>query len=175
LTAAQKLARKYAGVDTGAPQVSPFKREIAGYLLFMDSHDGQHDDLKDPLKLWSLIAGRFPILARFARRVLAISATSADVERLFSHVGDVCTPDRNSLSPQSINMLATCNLYLRRQLGIYDKRTVKSAIRVQKFAILTTDMLLVYPTDYEDLLDAADEQADPDYGGEDDVEDEDDE
>lgn len=31
-------------------------------------------------------------------------------------------------------------------------------------------MLLVNPENYEDLLDAADEQADPDYGAEDDVE-----
>ena len=131
--------------------------------------------MRDPLKLWSLIADRFPILARFARRILAICATSADVEHLFSHVGDVCTPERNSLSPHSINVLATCNLYLRRHLGISDERNVKSAVRFEKFAILTTDMLLVYPVNYDDLLDAADEQADPDYGAEDDVEEEEEE
>jgi hypothetical protein len=44
---------------------------------------------------------------------------------------------------------------------------------VQKFAILTTDMLLSYPEDYEDLLDATDEQADPDYGAEEDVDEDD--
>jgi hypothetical protein len=71
-----------------------------------------------------------------------------------------------------INMLATCNLNLRRKLGIEDKRNAKSAVRVQKFAVLTTDMLLEYPENYQDLLDAADEEADPDYGAEDDVEDE---
>lgn len=79
------------------------------------------------------------------------------MERIFSHIGDVCTPDRNSLSVNSINMLATCNLYLRRVLGIRDKRNVKSAARVQKFAMLNTDVLLVYYENYEDLLDVADE------------------
>lgn len=72
-------------------------------------------------------------------------------------------------------MLATSNLYLRRHLGISDKRNVKSAERVQKFAILTADMLLAYPDNYDNLLDAADEQADPDYGEEDDEEEEDEE
>lgn len=86
-------------------------------------------DFKDPLMLWAVIASRFPILARFARRILAICPTSVDVERIFSHFGDFCTPDRNSLSAHSINMLATCNLHLRRVLGIRDKRNVKSAAR----------------------------------------------
>ena len=85
-------------------------------------------------------------------------------------IGDVCTPDCNLLSAHSINMLTTCNLHLSRVLGIRDKRNVKSAARVQKFAILAIDMLLVYPDNYQDLLDAADEQADPDYGAEDDLE-----
>ena len=62
------------------------------------------------------------------------------------------------------------NLHLRRVLGIRDKHNIKSAARVQNFAIFITDMLLVYPENFEDLLDAADEQADPDYGAEDDVE-----
>ena len=175
LAAAQKTAQKFGGVDSGPTKLSQFKKEIFAYLNFMDGAEGQHDDLKDPLTLWGSIAPRFPILARFARRILAICLTSADVEHIFSHVGDVCTPDRNSLSAHSINMLATSNLHLRRVLGIGDKRNIKSAARVQKFAIFITDMLLVYPENFEDLLDAADEQADPDYGAEDDVEMEEDE
>ena len=54
-------------------------------------------------------------------------------------------------------------------------RFARSAARVQKFAILTTDMLLVYTKNYKDLLDADDERADPDYGAEDDVDMEEDE
>jgi hypothetical protein len=71
-----------------------------------------------------------------------------------------------------INMLATCNLYLRNKLEIVDKRNAKSAGRVQRFAVLTTDMLLANPENYEDLLDADDEAADPDYGTEEDAKEE---
>jgi hypothetical protein len=77
-------------------------------------------------------------------------------------IGDICTPDCNLLSAHSINMLTTCNLHLRlrRVLGIREKGNIKSAARVQNFEILATDMLLVFPDNYQDLLDAADEQAD---------------
>ena len=63
--------------------------------MFADGIEGQDNNLEDLLKLWSFIAPRFLVLARFARRILAICSTSADVERIFSHVGDVCTPARN--------------------------------------------------------------------------------
>ena len=43
-------------------------------------------------------------------------------------------------------------------------------LKVLLFATLTSNMLLAYPENYEDLLDAADEQADPDYDAEDDQE-----
>jgi hypothetical protein len=69
-------------------------------------------------------------------------------------------------------MLVTCNLYLRRRLGIQDQRNVKSSSREHRFAKLTIDRILtVNKDDYEGYIDDQDEAVDPDYGGDEDAED----
>ena len=50
-----------------------------------------------PLKWWSVRAPEFPNIALFARRVLAVQATSAPVERLFSTAGNVISKKRTRL------------------------------------------------------------------------------
>lgn len=179
LSAAEKMSLRLSGAAPLRVQrapvnvdISAYKKEIADYLLYMDSAQGRAHE--EPLAMWSLISGRFPVLARFARRVLCISATSADVERLFSHAGDVCTPDRSQLTADKINMLVTCNLYLRRKLSVQDKRNIKSAARVGRFAQLGVDRILqVNKEDYEAYIDDEDAAVDPDYGGNDSDEDDD--
>ena len=52
----------------------------------------------DPLEWWRSCGQFFPFLSRFARAVLAVPATSAPVERLFSHAGKVITENRAKLS-----------------------------------------------------------------------------
>ena len=94
-----------------------------------------------------------PILAAMARRALAASACSADVERFFSHAGDVCTPDRNSLLGLTVNVLTTLNFVFRRMIGYEDKRNVKSAGRVRRFTELNVNLELETPTDMSALID----------------------
>ena len=48
---------------------------------------------------------RFPRIQVVAREVLAIPASSADVERLFSRSGLTCTELRNSLAPSITEMV----------------------------------------------------------------------
>ena len=55
----------------------------------------------DPLAEWKRIAGEFPVLARLARRYLAIPATNAAVERLFSAAGNVYSEKRKALDPDT--------------------------------------------------------------------------
>ena len=47
-------------------------------------------------------AVRFPYLSRLARRYLAMTATSASVERLFSVAGQVVTTKRARLDPSTV-------------------------------------------------------------------------
>ena len=65
-------------------------------LLLVDSN---------PLVWWKQYAARFPCLAQVARRYLAMPATSAPVERLFSVAGQVVTATRNRLHPETVTLL----------------------------------------------------------------------
>ena len=53
----------------------------------------------NPLLWWSQNESKFPVMAHIARKVLCVPATSAPVERLFSHAGLTIANDRASLLP----------------------------------------------------------------------------
>ena len=59
-----------------------------------------------PLNWWKGNGHRFPLLARLARKYLAITATSTPAERVFSVAGLIVSRLRASLSPEHVDMLA---------------------------------------------------------------------
>ncbi|CAM9467052.1 unnamed protein product, partial [Ectocarpus sp. 4 AP-2014] len=59
----------------------------------------------DPLDWWRVRCTYFPHLANLARRVLAIPATQAESERLFSCAGNIVTKNRNNLAPSTVELL----------------------------------------------------------------------
>ena len=63
------------------------------------------DATTDPLQWWKKWGSKFPNLAQLARRYLAMPATSAPVERLFSVAGLVATAKRNRLAPSTVSLL----------------------------------------------------------------------
>jgi hypothetical protein len=65
-------------------------------LLLVDSN---------PLVWWKTYPATFPYLAQVARRYLAMSATSAPVERLFSVEGQLVTVTTNRLHPETVTLL----------------------------------------------------------------------
>jgi len=84
----------------------PLEVESKSYMIFM------RDNIEeDPLRFWSKNQARFPILAAVARRVLSIPATLASTERLFSASGRVCTFDRSSLKPATVDILSTLHVW----------------------------------------------------------------
>ena len=76
-------------------------RETDG-AQFNDGKLGVHSPI---LKWWKEHAVLFPYLSQVARRYLAMPATSASVERLFSVAGQVVTAKRNRLHPSSVTLL----------------------------------------------------------------------
>jgi hypothetical protein len=63
---------------------------------------------KDPLKWWAA-QGHLPVMQRLARRYLAIPATSAPIEAVWSSGGNIVTPRRNRLDPDNVEMLLFCH------------------------------------------------------------------
>ena len=63
------------------------------------------DATTNPLQWWKKWGSKFPSLAQLARRYLAMPATSAPVERLFSVAGLVATAKINRLAPSTASLL----------------------------------------------------------------------
>lgn len=68
-----------------------------------------------PLEFWKINNGRFPILSRIAKIILAIPATSAGIERVFSIAGNIAAARRARTSVK--NMAAVLMI---RQFKEYD-------------------------------------------------------
>ena len=63
------------------------------------------DTEEDPLQWWKVQSHSYPILSKFAKKYLAVCATSAASERLFSTSGKIVSPLRASLKPEKVDML----------------------------------------------------------------------
>jgi hypothetical protein len=57
----------------------------------------------NPLNFWKKHKMEFPILAKVARQVFSIPATSACVERSFSASGNIVTKRRTNIKPMQLN------------------------------------------------------------------------
>lgn len=77
--------------------------EIEGYMLMEET-----DFITCPFKWWASQQSRFPILSQLAKKYLAIPATSASSERLFSDAGNVMTVRRTNLLPSTFEHLVFC-------------------------------------------------------------------
>ena len=85
---------------------SSTNNEIASYLS-VPCEDMDYD----PLVFWNTNGTQYPTLSKMARKYLAVPASSAPVERLFSIAGKVFRPDRCSLKDDTFEklMIVKCN------------------------------------------------------------------
>uniref|UniRef100_A0A8D0L4Y7 BED-type domain-containing protein n=1 Tax=Sphenodon punctatus TaxID=8508 RepID=A0A8D0L4Y7_SPHPU len=60
---------------------------------------------QEPLRWWRTHHSQYPLLARAARKLLAVPATSAPAARLFSQDGEAFNAKCQSLSPEHVDML----------------------------------------------------------------------
>jgi hypothetical protein len=75
--------------------------ELDRYL----AHPQEDDRETDALQWWKLYGGKYPKVAALARRYLAIPASSAASERLFSQLKRTATAARQGLKPGTLCML----------------------------------------------------------------------
>lgn len=58
-----------------------------------------------PLEWWKTKEGKYPRLAKIAKKYLCIPATSASSERVFSTAGNIVTSKRTCLLPENVDLL----------------------------------------------------------------------
>ena len=61
-----------------------------------------HSQKQSPLAFWKLHAATYPILSRVARKYLAIHASSAAVERMFSYTGHRVSKKNTNLADETL-------------------------------------------------------------------------
>ena len=117
---------------------TPLVRECRLFLVHMKNCNNT-----DPLDFWTKYQLQFPTLALVARRVLAVPATSASTERLLSASGRVCTFDRASLKPASVDTLSALRAWERSSLE-EGTRAKKRRAASGKLCCLKVDDLLKF-------------------------------
>lgn len=120
--------------------VNPLHEEIRRYISLARAFPV---DSRSTLGFWKDNSVDLPILSKVARRVLAISGTSCDVERLFSRAGLICTALRNRLAPKTIQCLSSLHYhYAAEEKAQQSTRSASADGRAKRFAVLTTALLI---------------------------------
>ena len=76
------------------------KDEVQRYIESQFIWDGE-----DILNFWQSQANAFPLLAKVAKIILCVPATSASSERTFSSAGRVLESRRNRLNPGTVDAI----------------------------------------------------------------------
>ena len=66
-----------------------------------------------PLEYWKSNSLKFPILSILARRYLAIPATSAAIESIFSISNNIITKSRNRLEPSLVKEIILLKSWIK--------------------------------------------------------------
>jgi len=107
-----KKAKREISIDELAGLVSPANTVKAEYLRWLEAKDDTHCG-SDVLGWWNRHAVEWPLLSILARRYLAIPASSASSERLFSKLKDIGTLKRNRMKPETLCKLLFVNQHAK--------------------------------------------------------------
>lgn len=124
-------------------QMRAFYKRV--HALDLTKHD-------DPIEFFSKYEKEFPIFARIARVVFAMSATSADVERLFSKSGLIVTKLRNRLLSEKVDMLTTLNCWMNgaeermERCEDLTEKELRGKNRNAKFVTINAELQIIQPT-----------------------------
>ena len=96
-------------------QMEPQSSQLEGPAAELQAYISEPVHIKHPLTWWKHYEGRFPALAKLARRFLCIMGTSVPAERVFSVAGLTVTKSRAALDPDTVDMLIFMNKILQKK------------------------------------------------------------
>ena len=89
----------FMGTDRISKESKSAQQQLDDYLQLNHTED---DIKKGSLWFWENNSTKFPGLSMLAKKYLAVPATSAPIERVFSVAGDILRPERFHLCPQTL-------------------------------------------------------------------------
>ena len=89
----------------------PLLKELVNYV-----DEGYLFPKSDPLEWWRSHERKFPLLAKLARWILSIPASSAPSERVFSTVNEVIDKRRNRMHAETAEQV----VFLRRAIPVIE-------------------------------------------------------
>ena len=120
--------------------VNPLHEEVRRHISLARTVPA---DSRSTIGFWKENSAELPTLSKVARRVLAVSGTSCDVERLFSRAGLICTALRSRLAPKTIQCLSSLHYYYAaEEKAQQSTRSASADGRAKRFAVLTTALLI---------------------------------
>lgn len=99
---------EYCDLPASISPEQKIKREIDTYL----TREQKLDVEQNPLDWWKTHESMYPLLAKVSKKYLCPPATSTSSERVFSKGGQIVTPFRASLKPETVEMLIFLSINL---------------------------------------------------------------
>lgn len=103
---ARRSSDDQATSESILPPQTPLQTELSKYLA-RSEHSNPPNNV-DILGWWKEHQKTFPLLAKCAKKYLAVQATSCSSERTFSTGGQTVTWSRTKLDPTNVHMLVYC-------------------------------------------------------------------
>lgn len=114
---ADKLLREAAvGANpfaAAAVEECAWDTQVKGYIAFLGAQNAATAPAMSLPSFWKAAAMTAPAVAALARSVLAIPASTIDVESLFSTAGNITSPHRSRLTPRLAERLILLNCWSR--------------------------------------------------------------
>lgn len=81
------------------------ERELKNFLQYPIDPAVLKSPTFDVLKWWRKNHPMYPLLSKFAQRIICVPATSTPSERVFSTAGNIVTKNRSMLKPENVDKL----------------------------------------------------------------------
>ena len=87
---------------------------------------------EDPLKRWKFHSAEYPCLSKLAKKYLCVCATISPSKRLFSTSGNIVSPNRCSMKPDTVEMLT----FLSRNLNLISLRLIAYPLCIKHYKFI---------------------------------------
>lgn len=121
---ASQLFGDYSAAPIATETMDPITAELDTWFASNWKQADFNSARADVLTFWSEYNRAFPTLAKFAQKILAVLATSATSERVWSLARRILSYDRASITPEHLSQL----LFLKIALKEFDPKFTQAEV-----------------------------------------------